>query len=281
MDVLDTVIAGIVTYNPDLERLIENIDAVRRQVRHILIVDNGSENYGDILNRLPSGIIYIKNNENQGIAKALCQIMEYAKKQNFKWVLTLDQDSIIKEGLVKEYLKYANDSSLSDVAMFTCLIKDRNFKDLKNESQNENVIDVPYCITSASFTNVDKYFCTQGYDTNFFIDAVDFDICFSLREKGYRITRINYIGLYHEVGHGENRHFLWKNIIIYNQKPFRIFYLARNTMLMYKKHKKLFPWYVMMKKEIVLLTKIIFYEDDKLIKIKKFLDGVKEARKKK
>ena len=36
-----------------------------------------------------------------------------------------------------------------------------------------------------------------------FIDKVDFDICYSLRDKGLRIIKIDFDGLLHEVGHGK------------------------------------------------------------------------------
>lgn len=277
MEYLDAVLVGIVTFNPDLQRLKDNINAVLVQAKHILIVDNGSDNFEDIERLFSDDITIIKNAKNQGIAKALRQIMEFGNKQGYIWVLTLDQDSIICSSLVKEYCKYVCRDDLQDVGMFTCLIKDRNFNDEKYEKQDTDVLEVPYCITSAAFTNVKKYFMTKGYDEKFFIDAVDFDICYSLREIGYRICRINMMGLYHEVGHGENRKFLWKEIVVYNHSPFRIYYMARNTVFMNRKHKNLFPWYMMIKKELTLLARILLYENCKQEKFNQFIKGLKAA----
>lgn len=274
---LDTILVGIVTFNPDLQRLNDNINAVLVQAAHVLIVDNGSNNYEEIHRLFSDNITIIKNKKNEGIAKALCQIMEFGNKQGFIWVLTLDQDSVISSGLVKEYCKYAFRHDLQDVGMFTCLIKDRNFNDKKYEKQDTDIVEVPYCITSAAFTNVKKYFMTEGYDEKFFIDAVDFDICYSLREIGYRICRINLMGLYHEVGHGENRKFLWKEIVVYNHSSFRIYYMARNIVFMNRKHKKMFPWYMMIKKELTLLARILLYENCKQEKFNQFIKGLKAA----
>ena len=275
---LDKVMVGIVAYNPTIDRLKENVMAVMEQTSNIVIVNNGSSNYEEFTRILPPQICYINNEKNEGIAKALSQIMVYAKNKGYEWVLTLDQDSIIQSGLIREYLKYSSRIDLQDVGMFTCLIKDRNFLDKKNEIQNKDITEVPYCITSAAFTNVEKYFKTPGYDVNFFIDAVDFDICYSLRESGFRIVRINYMGLYHEVGHGENRQFLWKKIVVYHHSSFRIYYLARNTVLLYRKHNQIFPLYIMIKKELALLARIIFYENNKRDKLKQFIAGIKILR---
>lgn len=267
-------IIGIVTFNPEIERLKENIGALLEQTSEIVIVDNGSNNYKDIYEMLDSNIAVLRNEKNEGIASALCKIMEYARDNGYSWVLSLDQDSVIQPGLMERYYYYSKLAENSDVAMFTCLIKDRNFTDEKYEEQSLEIIDVPYCITSAAYTNVEKYFMTNGYDRDFFIDAVDFDICYTLREAGYRVCRISYVGLYHEVGHGENRSFFGKNIVVYHQKPFRVYYLARNTITMSKKHRKLFPWFVMIKKEAALLARILFYEDCKYKKLIAFYRGV-------
>lgn len=272
------ILAGIVTYNPDIIRLRENISALLKQIKYVYIVDNGSENIKEIIDLITdnqNNIIGFKRFENNcGIAAALKEIMNFASFNKYKWVLSLDQDSIVEPGLIIEYIKAANMDENSNVGMFTCLIKDRNFIDKKYEEQATEYVNVPYCITSAAFTNVQKYNETLGYDESFFIDAVDFDICYSLREKGFLIKRINYVGLFHEVGHGENRFFLGKQIVVYHQNPFRIYFYARNIRKMHKKHKELYPAVLMVKTELALFLKILLYEDLKLKKMKAFFYGI-------
>lgn len=277
------IIAGVVTFNPEYERLLQNLTELAKQVEKIIIVDNGSNNIKHIVDSLPNNLkkqlIFLYNEKNMGIAQALSRIMMVAQENKYDWVITLDQDSIIEPTLVQKYCDEAIRKENFDVAMFTCLIKDRNFKDEKYEIQNEKIIDVSYCITSAAFTNVKKYYETCGYDDKFFIDCVDFDICYSLREKGYRISRINFIGLYHEVGQGENRRFIGKEIVIYHHAPFRIYYLARNTVWMHRKHRKMFPMIVMIKKLLALWLRIMLYEDDRINKLKSFYNGLKDSMK--
>jgi len=64
--------AGIVTFNPDQERIKENIGAVLQQCSHLYIVDNGSSVF-DELTKLSEHftkgkITFIKNNKNEVIA---------------------------------------------------------------------------------------------------------------------------------------------------------------------------------------------------------------------
>lgn len=62
---------GIVTYNPDLGRLCENVDAIAPQVEQLLVFDNGSKNYADIERALGDRARVIVSPENLGMAKAL------------------------------------------------------------------------------------------------------------------------------------------------------------------------------------------------------------------
>lgn len=271
------VIAGVVTFNPDLERLRECIDAILEQIPNLYIVDNGSHNIDQIESffcAYPNTVILSKNTENKGIATALAQIMNYAKCHNYSWVLTMDQDSVLQPNIINEYIK--GTSNVKEAGMFTCLINDRNFTDEKYEKQDEMYKEVDYCITSAAFTNVDAYEQTSGYDESFFIDCVDFDICYSLREKGYSIIRVNHVGILHEVGNGENRRFFWKKIVVYHEKPMRIYYLARNTKRLYKKHDK-YGYLHLLKTELALLVRILLYEDNRLTKLKFYVRGLREA----
>ena len=90
--------AGIVLYNPDTERLKENIEAILPQVDQIIVVDNGSSNVDEIcelLNKYEQ-IKFIWNEENYGIAKALNQLLYFAYKNDVEWILTIDQDSVCK-----------------------------------------------------------------------------------------------------------------------------------------------------------------------------------------
>ena len=147
------ILAGIVTYNPDVARLKENLDAVLEQCKNIVIFDNGSKNNADIknlINRYDAKINLIEKRENLGIAEALKSIMLYAIDNCYSWVLTLDQDSVVMQNLVEKYLKYVN---MDTVGALTCNIIDRNFKIYEN--RNSEILDVVYCITSGCFMSVE------------------------------------------------------------------------------------------------------------------------------
>lgn len=141
------IYAGIVTYNPDLTRLNENISAVYPQADKLIIVDNGSDNYAEIcelIKQFPN-VCMIHNHKNQGIAKALNQIMETAKAENANWVLSLDQDSVISDSLIAHYRPYLDTPGLG---MLTCILKDRNTTGFTAKDLNGECEEVQRCITS-------------------------------------------------------------------------------------------------------------------------------------
>lgn len=157
----DTIGAGIVTFNPDIGRLKENIDAILPQVSELVIVDNGSANVDEVCDMIESyGSIYmVWNEENQGIAKALNQIVEFADSHKWQWVLTLDQDSVVMAGLIDNYRKYMD---FDKTAMITCLFLDRNYGIQQEYEFSEEYRYAERCITSGCLTKVAACLETGG-----------------------------------------------------------------------------------------------------------------------
>lgn len=231
------IIASIVTYNADLTRLRQNLYSILPQVFEVIVIDNGSKNLGDVINLISSfpNIHIIQEGTNKGIAKALNDAASYAYDKGFEWIITLDQDSVSPSILVSTYEKYTN---VNRVGMISCKIIDRNFGELSyNQSDHKPIEEVSTCITSASMLNLKAWKEVGGFDENMFIDSVDFDICYSLREHGYKVLRTNETSLLHEVGHSEIKKWMGKERQIFHHSPIRYYYMARNGLLLGKKHR--------------------------------------------
>ena len=100
------IIAGIVLFNPDIDRLKENVGAIFCQVDKVVFIENGSKKIDYIDNIDCENGIFIYNKENLGIAHALNQILDYAASNNYEWALTLDQDSVASPNLIQVFAKY-------------------------------------------------------------------------------------------------------------------------------------------------------------------------------
>ena len=271
-------LAGIVTFNPDIERLKENIEAIRSQVNRIVIIDNASKNLSDIRDLLlfyPC-IDFVTNDLNYGIATALNQIMQYALKYGFDWVLSLDQDSVCMEHLIDAYRQYID---REDVGMMTCNVVDRNFSLNGITERSNKVQEIKDCITSASLIRTEAFMETDGYDEKMFIDSVDFDMCYQLRKSSYKIIRVAYDGVLHEVGHGKNVSLFGKQYVVYNHSPKRQYYMARNQLYLARKHpQELNRWQEYIR-EVRAQVLVLLYENNKWAKLKARWRGILDVRK--
>ena len=265
--------AGIVLFNPDIKRLKEKIDAVIIQCTHLYLVDNGSGNVDEVKGLLnqynQSKISILWNRENQGIAKALNQLTSAAQKEGFDWILTLDQDSVVPSNIVGEFEKYINNSSVGILCPIIC---DRN-KD-EEIKINEDCTEIDECITSGSLLNIKAWSEIGGFDERMFIDGVDFDICYRLRQRGYKIYCIHSVVLLHELGHIEYHRFLFWKVLVKNHSAFRKYYIARNIIYTAKKRRSTLLVVKGLLQEIKLIGIVIFYEEDKLNKIRCICRGI-------
>jgi len=264
---------GIVLYQPNIDRLNENIQAIYKQAKEILLVDNGSSNL-NLIRKLVSSyerIIVIENETNRGIAYALNQIMTYFIKENYEWVLTLDQDSICPSCLFDEYGKFMN---LPSAGMLCPVVNDRNFGYL-NKIFKKPFTEVEGCITSASFVNAKAWLDIAGFDETMFIDSVDFDFSYRVIQSGYKIYQINSVVLLHEIGHIEIKRFLIWKIIIKNHSAFRKYYIARNTIYLARKKKNIYLILKSFAQNIKLFIITMLYETDKKAKALAIFKGSK------
>ena len=232
---MEKIFAGIVLYNPDIERLKENVDNIINQVSRVILVNNGSENTEEIEQYLDGlekqKIIYKNLNKNKGIAAALNVIVNKCIDYNVNWVMTLDQDTVCNKDIVQKYRKYLK---MDNVGQLTCEYIDRNFKN-EDEKNKYGIRKISWCITSAALLNINAWKKVGGFDERLFIDEVDYDICLSMREKGYFIYQIDFIGFVHELGEGKSKKIGNKIIKTWNHSAFRRYYSTRNAMIVARK----------------------------------------------
>ncbi len=242
------VAAGITLFEPDLDRLKENITAILPQVDRLYIIDNASTNTENIKALYFDNVkVVIKENDrNLGIAAALNQMCNMAIKDEFQWIVTLDQDSLAEGNLVEKYLKY---TEMEDVALITPRFNDDNEPDIILSESTEEYTFVNRCNASASFVRLSAFKEVGGFDEKMFIDCVDFDYCTTLLEHGYRILRVNGAEIRHRIGCATEIRFfipfgkffgikkLQKPFYTYNHSPLRTYYYARNIRYYAYKHR--------------------------------------------
>jgi rhamnosyltransferase len=225
--------AGIVTYNPEMSDLEENLPKVVRQISQVVIVDNNSSNISQI-RRLVSGfstISLIENRDNKGIATGLNQIFEYARRKDWDWVLTLDDDSIVPFNLISSFEKVLTKSSDNQRIGIVCpkLIDKITRRPIENRAFKFGGIT---CITSGSLTNVDAWESAGGFFEWLFIDSVDYDFCLKLDSLGFQIVEAEDVVMQHSIG-APARHKIAETVFGYRSySSFRRYFQERNGVYM-------------------------------------------------
>lgn len=242
--------AGIVLYNPDINRLEKNLEAICSQVKNVYCFNNGLENEMavEILFRKYTNIYMVGDGTNVGIATALNELIKKAKEDDIEWILTLDQDSVVCEGMVESLASIKDEK---DVAIICPVIEDVRRKNEAPVVAKNTIDDVDFCITSGSFMNVEKALAIGGFDDWLFIGLVDNEICYRTKLNGYRIVRNNAVILNHELGNlrpakfeklyltfGRMLHSETIKKLSYKREvnPMRLYYATRNMFYLKKRY---------------------------------------------
>lgn len=247
-----SICAGIILYNPEIDLLKKNIDALESQICKIFLFDNNSTNHSEITYLIEnySNIEYIHSNENTGIASALEYLLNLADERKFDWILTMDQDSICSENMIHEYELCMSKEEDALICPFVLNNGKYTFDAYKkmNLPKYDYVLKPIDCITSGCLTNVSIIKKLGGFFTDLFIDGVDTELNCRVLKHGYRIKRVNSAYLIQQMG--KARKVFIFNILykitklnffrrlqvaaVYNNT--RLYYIARNNRIIHKKH---------------------------------------------
>lgn len=218
----------------------------------IIVVDNASGD--DSLSRLKGcfkdNVIFIASSENNGFAAGNNQALEIAKG---KYVLLLNSDTIVWEDTLENVYGYMEKHS--DVGTAGCRVVlengdldkacKRTFPNVKNsffrlfhvptksKDDNYNLVDLPDdevyeidCLTGAfMFIRKDALDDVGFLDETFFMYGEDIDLCFRIKEAGWKI-----------IYYGKSKITHFKGASSKKQKSKLIYEFYRAMYIYYKKH---------------------------------------------
>lgn len=249
---MERVAAGIVSFNPAIDRLKDNIDAILNQVDHVYIFDNASKNSKKLRELVSSNdrISLHLSPKNEGLSYALNNLMNMAIKEGYEWMISMDQDSVLQDDTVEQFSQYTD---IQNVAIICPYVIDSRRKYMKYEYESE-IEEVEMCITSGSMTKLSIWKELGGFDEFLFIDLIDNDYCKNVILHKYKILRVNTVLMNQEFGkiiprsEGVSKFFVRLGEIFHNtniQKfsykkfvdPCRVYYTSRNVLYLNKKYE--------------------------------------------
>ncbi len=267
----DYKIAGVVViYNPTSD-IIKNITSYIKNISHLYLVDNSEESNEELLNSISdvSKFEFIHNQVNLGVAKALNIAIEKATKAGFKYLLTMDQDSLFEGDSLKKLLANISDES---VGIYSPFHKNKYFT---NPPHNESIQEVSDVMTSGNILNLSVINKVGYFNEDYFIDYVDIEFCLRLRLKEFKIMRINKSFLIHNEANLEKKFFLGKTVYPPNHSAIRWYYKIRNYLYLKKVYLEYFPEYFKIEKINIRnnIFKVMLFEKNKFAKIKMMIKG--------
>jgi len=283
-----SVIAVVVAYNAG-QGFDENMTALRDAPIDIVVVDNGSapESVARVRRCCEGGLCHaIYNEENMGIAFALNQGVRYAIEHGYRWVLTLDQDSLVTPGMVETmfsaYESLGPDARERTAGLFATPIEKAVARpeDFRSDPTNTNYEKVVVGITSGNLLRTEVFEKVGFFDEKLFIDYVDHDFYLRLASAGYQLLECRGAKLIHQRGNYTARRVLGRRTATTNHSALREYYITRNRMYMWKTYGQSHPDFVRHDKRTFRkqLLKMLLVEDDRWAKLRMMAKGVMDCR---
>ena len=259
---------GVIWFNPD-KKAIARVKALSEIFDKVFIYDNSSSSNASVIPN-KRNVYYLFNGKNNAIAVAFNQIVK--KADNCDFLFALDQDTEINVSQIKKLKDYINQYYQNDIGIYC---PDIYFS--KKDMSDSSIVDIDFTITSCSMINISVFKKINGYDEKIFLDGVDRDFCFRLRNSGYRIKKVGSVKVRQHLGNDK------KSILgVYEHSPLRNYYIAYNRRYFINKFPNYFKNWNKIKylylSEGKQLLNVAFFEKDKLSKMRSILKGISDYK---
>lgn len=218
----------ISTYNPEINLLRKNLQAILKQFCNVLIVDDGSNNIIDIKKLLEdkNNDIEIKElGQNFGIARTQNIGLQTAINKKMEWILTMDQDSIIPDNFSIEYQKV-----IEKYDNLGLIGWNQNL-----DSDQPEIKEDWWILSSGCLLNVKVLKECGGFDEQLFIDHVDTDVCIKMRNHKYKTLVTSKVKLFHQLGE-ETTKKTFRGAVYHEHSPIRVYYIVRNGIVLFRRY---------------------------------------------
>lgn len=293
---LQDVAAIIVTYNPNPEGLQRGLSAIARQVDCVLVVDNASHNLeqcqlGQLAGTIGIKLEVIRQSRNAGLGAGFNAGISFAEKLGYRFVVLFDQDSVPQIGMVSELRE--SYESLVRRGIRVAAVGPRFFDsdsgqlsqffptgDDEVRQSVAGTIQTDFLISSGSLIAMQAVTEVGLMDESLFIDYVDTEWCLRGKSKGWRVYGVDAAIMEHSLGESRRRIWFirWRNISLH--KPFRYYYIFRNSMLLRRRAYVPARWKrANMIHNIMLSGYVLGFTSSRLINLKMIWKGIRDGSK--
>ena len=268
-------ICGMLTLYFPPASLFTNIATYIDYIDKLFVVDNSPDSnntfYIDLLLRYPS-VEIVASGENIGIAGALNLCISVAKKENYLWMLTMDQDSYFDEIQASRYF-----DSLQVIDHARVAIVSPSHEEVGSGSDCCVYEKKDTVMTSGNLLNLFSVEKIGMFNEDLFIDCIDHDYCLRAKLLGFDVLQAKNCFIQHEVGTPYSGSFflgvMKRKFHIHS--PRRMYFIVRNSLYMNKKYRKAFPEYVRIHNKEVLhkISKTLRYGNHRALYVQYIIKG--------
>lgn len=204
------MINAIVTlYNPD-DSVIEHVKEYSAQADRVILCDNSTDDHSEMFEGIPS-VEYTTEHKNLGLSGAFNRVL---KNEKYGWsdedyVIFFDQDSSISEGhiasLIAEYrrlLKKKIRVGCISPAFYN-LDSNELFKQNKIQEIDGKTFVIDVTQTSSMLTRYKVLKNVDFWNENLFLDLCDWDLCWRMQAKRYKVCYTENVIFNHRIGKRE------------------------------------------------------------------------------
>ena len=244
------VVAVVTTYSPP-DDLPGRLVQLAEQVDEVVVVDDGSPGGvpGAGAALAAHGVHVIALPVNSGIATALNRgIAEVRRRHPHAWVLTLDQDSSLDPGYVEAALRRftaAEAVGLRPAAVAAGAINDRP---VPAEASTAGEVLAYDPIQSGLLVPTATFDAIGLFDETLFIDLVDTEFWLRARAAGMVVVAAPESRIRHRIGTPRPMRLGpvtvrvgGRQLDVPVQRPFRVYYMVRNTLVVGRRYARRFP----------------------------------------
>ena len=260
----------VVLFKPT-DQEIRNISMYKDEVDKILIIDNSPINHQVIISNLiglSKDIQYVSYTENIGLCKALNQGIRKLASIGCEWIVAFDADSQLETNIFSVYRQtIAEYPDIISVAVFAPQHSfDRGIKKIYSGYR-----EVDWAMTSGWLINADIFLKNGGFFEPLFLDGLDLDYCYFVREQGYKVIECGEAVIKHHPGETKETKVFNKTIKYGYAPPDRYLMQARCLVWTIRRYKKIFD----IKMYVYKWVKVILLFDNTYIK--RMVTGTKEG----
>jgi rhamnosyltransferase len=275
--------AVIVTFHPP-PAVLENLAKVRLQVEGLVVVDNGSSSSSLAPFRaamFEMNFALIENGVNLGVAAALNIGVRWAKSHGFYRVVLFDQDSTVTPGFMEAMRStYEGHPKQAEIGIVTPRYRNRDGEDVSRSRFMASDGAPLEVMTSGSFIPLSVFDSCGGFREEFFIDQVDHEFGFRVRERGFIVVVSQESVLMHVPGSPREHSFLGvMRFRATHHNAMRRYYMTRNGIVMVRRNWKSHPlWSRSVAKALLMLPlHVVLAERQKWKKLRNIFLGTVDA----